>query len=213
MDSYTNNTVLDIAHDFTPSVEEHFGSAFPDHDLDKDRYLHHANPNTTYLLLPYYERVKVTSWLVEPLEVERVDVHGSAFVTSVRRLVLAHKRKDGRSELRGVVVEGSYIPSRHDNVSMLDSDRKFVNDFSSRPLKRLSVGDRVLVAPEYKKHIVMGESGDGLGVSVVLEPWGWSPVPFVVKFENVRVVQKFVNRHGDVISMLLLPDFRVVNTE
>ena len=59
----------------------------------------------------------------------------------------------------------------------------------------------------------MGESGDGLGVSVVLEHWGWPPAPFVVKFENVRVVQTFVNRHGGVIPILLLPDFRGVNTE
>ena len=212
MDNYKNNPVLDIAVHLTPSVEEYFGSACLDHNLGNNRYLHSANPNTTYLLLPYYDRVKIADFLVESLTVEKVDVHGPEFFTSVRRLVLSHERKDSRYELREVVVEGSYLPSCHDNVSMYDSDRKFFYDFSSRPLKRLSVGDRVLVAPEYKRHIVMGESGDGLGVSVVLEHWGWPPVPFVVKFEDVRVVQNFVSRHGCVVPILLLPDFREVKT-
>ena len=151
MDNYKNNPVLNIAVHFTPSVEEYFGSACPNHNLGNNRCLHYANPNTNYLLLPYYDSVKITDFLVDPWTVERVDVHGPACLTSVRRLVLSHQRKDGRYELREVVVEGNYIPSWYDNVSMQNSDRKFFNDYSSRPLKRLSVGDRVLVAPEFKK--------------------------------------------------------------
>ena len=154
MDNYKNNPVLDIAVHLTPSVEEYFGSACPDHNLGNNRYLHSANPNTTYLLLPYYDRVKIADFLVESLTVEKVDVHGPEFFTSVRRLVLSHERKDSRYELREVVVEGSYIPSWHDNVSMQDSDRKFFADYSSRSLKGLSVGDRVLVAPEYKNTLL-----------------------------------------------------------
>ena len=62
--------------------------------------------------------------------------------------------------MRGVEVEGSYRPHPHDNVSAWDSDRKFVDEYLARPLKRVSVGDEVFVVPGLKKFVVVGGNDD-----------------------------------------------------
>ena len=86
MHQYEDNHVLDIAVHETPSFEEHFGSStrtHPDSSMKDKRYLHFANPNSISLLLPEFERVRIADFLVEPLSVERVDVHGPVFTISV----------------------------------------------------------------------------------------------------------------------------------
>ena len=70
-----------------------------------------------------------------------------------------------------------------------------------------------MVAPGFKKHLVVGKSDDGLGLSVVLETMGsCMPAPFVVKFEDVRIVQEFVCKDNCSTSIVLLPDSSKVNT-
>ena len=63
--------------------------------------------------------MRIIDFLVEPLHVERVDVAPKPVLTSVCNLLLPHVRKDGRSELRGVEVEGNYWAHRHDTCLML----------------------------------------------------------------------------------------------
>ena len=150
--------------------------------------------------------------------VEKVDVAPKETFTSARDLVFPHERKDGRPELRVVKLEGECIASgRHHNVSYFDGDREFVDDFLNRPLKRVSVGDVVLVVPSYERFVVLGLSADGSGLRLVLEQregeegvWYRVP-PVVVEFERVRVVQEFVNSGGFTSNILLLPDFRGIN--
>ena len=103
MDSYENNKVLPVGE--TPSYEEHFGHSSttdPWWNMNSKRYLHLACSNSLYLLLPKFDRVKIVSFLVEPLVVEKVDVAPKEIVTSARGLVFPHERKDGRPELRVV---------------------------------------------------------------------------------------------------------------
>ena len=72
-------------------------------------YLHLADSNSIYLLRPDFKWVRIADILVKPLMVERVDVDGPVFLTSVRNLVLFHTRKYGWYELRGVEVEGQHV--------------------------------------------------------------------------------------------------------
>ena len=221
MDRYEQNEVLPVGE--TPSFEKYFGSSTstdPWSIITSKRYLHLACSNNIYLLLPTFERVKIVGFLVEPLAVEKVDVAPKEFFTSARDLVLPHVRKDGKLELRGVKVEGGYVAHSHDNVSYFDQDRKFVDDFLVRPLKRVSVGDVVMVVPSYEKFVVIGLSADGSGLSLVSEQregegGSWyrdrAFPPVVVEFERVRVVQEFLNSGGFTINLLLLPDFRGIN--
>ena len=218
MDCYRENKVIQVGEE--PSFEEHFGDStntHPDFTMTSKRYLHLACSNNHYLLRPSFERVRIVDFLVEPLYVERVDVSSKPVLTSVRNLLLSHERKDGRSELRGVEVEGNYWAHRHDNVSHVDGDRDFVDEFLLRPLKRVSVGDVVLVVPAYWRFVVLGGSEDGLELSLVLErPEGaeggwWAPSPVLVKIEEVRVVQEFKHRCGSTTNVLLMIDYRGVS--
>ena len=224
MSLHNANTIIQAGE--TPSFEEHFGfstSTHPTSTMTSKRYLHLACSNQHYLLRSSFERVRIVSFLVEPLTVERVwpimrGQDKSLFETSVRDLLYPHVRKDGRSELRGVEVEGNYWAHSNDNVSFFDSDLKFADEFALRPWKRLSVGDVVLVVPEYKRFVVLGGSQGGWGLNVIEEqpegvegPWYtdcYSPV--VVGVGKMRVVQEFKSRGGVVHNILLLPDVRGV---
>ena len=155
MNIYENNKVVGV-HD-KPNYGDHFTSCLstmPDAVQKYKRFQTLATQGTLYLLLPDFERVRVTSFLVEPLLIARVndyfDIIGQEFYVSAHRLVRPMVRLDGRFEMRGVEVEGSYRPHWHDNVSCNDTDRVFVDEYLARPLKRVSVEDEVFVVPKFK---------------------------------------------------------------
>ena len=52
-------------------------------------------------------------------------------------------------------------------MSYFDNDRKFVDEFVTRQLKRVSVGDVVLVVPLYEKFVVIGRGEDGFSLILV----------------------------------------------
>ena len=124
-------------------------------------------------------------------------------------LVKPHVRKDGIFELRKVEVEGSYRPHPRDNVSCISSDRVFVDEYLSRPLKKLKVGEVVLVLPTFKRFTVVGgfENGSKLELELVPERNFAKVAPVAVDFRNVRVLQEF-ERDGYLVKILLVPDFR-----
>ena len=102
---YTQNQVLILRPDELPSFEEYFSG-----DLEEASTYHRhytlAQQDTTYLLLPEYERVEPVDWLAEPLTVtKRVKVpvwSNSKVTTSVCNLRRSVVRGDGRFELRQV---------------------------------------------------------------------------------------------------------------
>ena len=108
-------------------------------------------------------------------------------------------------------------------VSYLDQDRQFLEGYRNRPLKRVSVGDVVLVKPQYLRFVVVGLSADGKGLNLVTEyreeeeGGGWYRIketpPVVVEFDRVRVEQAFINSGGGTTRILLRPDFRAIHPE
>ena len=213
MNIYKNNKVVGMHEQ--PNYDDHFNSCSPDAVQNNKRYQTLARQDTLYLLLPDYERVKVTSFLVEPLLIARVndsfDMIGPEFFVRTRQLVRPMVRSDGQFEMRGVEVEGSYRPHSHDNVSWWDSDRKFVNEYVARPLKRVSVGAEVFVVPGFKRFVVLDGSEDGLGMRVVRKNMVGLVPSLVVRFEDVRVLQNFRVGDGDGQKILLMPDFRGIS--
>ena len=119
-------------------------------------------------------------------------------------------RLDGRFEMRGVEVEGSYRPHWHDNVSCNDTDRVFVDEYLARPLKRVSVEDEVFVVPKFKKIVVLGGNEDGLDMRVARKEMVGLVPSVVVGFRDVRVLQKFYFNGGS-CKCLLMPYFRGIN--
>ena len=113
--------------------------------------------------------------------------------------------------MRRVEVEGSYTPSSCDNVSWWDSDKAFEDEYLSRPLKRVSVGDLVFLVPNFVRCRVLSGSENGLGLNLVPDGVDGTMNVLVAKFGDVRVLQSFVCGDGKVTKVLLLPDFRVVN--
>ena len=113
--------------------------------------------------------------------------------------------------MRRVKVEGSYTPSSCDNVSWWDSDKAFEDEYLSRPLKRVSVGDLVFLVPNFVRCRVLSGRENGLGLNLVPEGVNGMMTPLAAKFGDVRVLQSFVCGDGKVAKVLLLPDFRAVN--
>ena len=211
MNKYTTNTVLDANPSETPLFSQYFDWKI-DTIMNNKRYKSLAAHDTLYLLLPDYERVQVRGFLVDRVMIEKMDAPGwhTTEPADVHQLVKPHVRRDGGFELRRVEVEGSYTPSSRDNVSWWETDKVFEDEYLSRPLKRVSVGDLVFVLPNFVRYWVLSRSENGLGLNLV--PYGMSGTMHVLvaKFEDVRVLQSFV-RAGEVAKVLLLPDFRVVN--
>ena len=126
-------------------------------------------------------------------------------------------------EQNRVIVGG--CPSFEDyfGVAYLDQDRQFLEGYRHRPLKRVSVGDVVLVRPKYLRFVVVGLSADGKGLNLVTEyreeeeGGGWYRIketpPVVVEFDRVRVEQAFLNSGGGTTRILLRPDFRAIHPE
>ena len=126
-------------------------------------------------------------------------------------------------EQNRVIVGG--CPSFEDyfGVAYLDQDRKFLEGYRHRPLKRVSVGDVVLVRPKYLRFVVVGLSADGKGLNLVTEHreeeerGGWYRIketpPVVVEFDRVRVEQAFLNSGGGTTRILLRPNFRAIHPE
>ena len=124
-------------------------------------------------------------------------------------------------EQNRVIVGG--CPSFEDyfGVAYLDQDRQFLEGYRHRPLKRVSVGDVVLVRPKYLRFVVVGLSADGKGLNLVTEyreeeeGGGWYRIketpPVVVEFDRVRVDQAFLNSGGGTTRILLRPDFRAIH--
>ena len=119
-------------------------------------------------------------------------------------------REDGRFEMREVEVEGSYRPHCHHDISWQDSDRPFVDEYLSRPLKRVSVGDVVFVAPSFKQFVVLGGTEDGLGMRVVRKEMVGLVPSVVVGFGDVMVLQPFYCDGGS-SRFFLMPDFRGIS--
>ena len=205
--NYTGNKVLNLRPNEVPSFDDYFTG-----DLDevfKHRHYTLAQQNTTYLLLPEYERVEAVDWLVEPLTVTarvQVPVWSNPKVTTsvlnLRRLVV---RKDGKQELR--LVEAN--PSEYDNVFDCDFDRPFKDEYLTRPLKRVSIGDIVFVVPSFHRYRVVSGRGDGLGFNLVPEMEEEMVQLLEVGFDEVLVLQSFVCRDGRITKVLLKAD-RVV---
>ena len=87
MNIYKNNKVVGMHEQ--PNYDDHFtscSSTMPDAVQNYERFQTLARQGTLYLLLPDYERVKVTSFLVEPLLIARVndsfDIIGPEFYVS-----------------------------------------------------------------------------------------------------------------------------------
>ena len=74
MNVYENNKIVGAGE--KPNYGDYFtssSSTMPDAVQKYKRYQTLAHQGTLYLLLPDYERVRVTSWLVEPLLISRVN--------------------------------------------------------------------------------------------------------------------------------------------
>ena len=210
---FVNNEVLDLGPNEVPSYSRYFDGQHD--DIQKSRYKSLANLHEVYLLLPDYERVRVCveSFLVHPISVAKVDsgmTRPIVFSPHMAMLVKPHVRRDGLFELRGLEVEGSYVPSSRDNVSCWDTDKPFRDEYLSRPLKRLKEGDSVFVVPSFRKYQVLGELEDSTGVRLVSE---MEPLddPVEVAFESLRVLQSFEHKDGSRSKVLLRPDPRGVS--
>ena len=199
---------MNLRPDEVPSFEDYFTGDLE--EVYKHRYHALAQQNTTYLLLPEYERVEAVDWLVEPLTVTtrvQVPVWSNPKVTTsvinLRRLVV---RKDGRQELR--LVEAN--PSERDNGFDCDFDRPFKDEYFTRPLKRVSIGDIVFVIPSFHRYKVVSGRGDGLGFNLVPEMEEEMEQLLEVGFDEVLVLQSFVCRDGRIKKVLLKADRVVV---
>ena len=206
---YTQNQVLILRPDELPSFEEYFSG-----DLEEASTYHRhytlAQQDTTYLLLPEYERVETVDWLVEPLTVtKRVKVpvwSNSKVTTSVRNLRRSVVRGDGRHELRQVEEN----PSGYDKVPDSDYDLPFKDEYLTRPLKRVSIGDIVFVVPSFHRYKVVSGRADGLGFNLVPEMEEEMEQLLEVRFDEVLVLQSFICRDGGITKVLLKADFRGV---
>ena len=126
-------------------------------------------------------------------------------------------------EQNKVIVGGCPSYEEYFGMAYLDQDRKFLEGYRHRPLKRVGVGNVVLVRPEYLRFVVVGLSPDGKGLNLVKERGdeeeggGWNEIKgtpsVVVEFDKVRVEQLFVNSGGGTTRILLRPDFRAVHPE
>ena len=206
---YTQNQVLILRPDELPSFEEYFSG-----DLEEASTYHRhytlAQQDTTYLLLPEYERVEPVDWLAEPLTVtKRVKVpvwSNSKVTTSVCNLRRSVVRGDGRFELRKVETN----PSGYDKVPDSNYDLPFKDEYLTRPLKRVSIGDIVFVVPSFHRYKVVSGRADGLGFNLVPEMEEEMEQLLEVRFDEVLVLQSFICRDGGITKVLLKADFRGV---
>ena len=207
---YTQNQVLILRPDELPSFEEYFSG-----DLEEASTYHRhytlAQQDTTYLLLPEYERVEPVDWLAEPLTVtKRVKVpvwSNSKVTTSVCNLRRSVVRGDGRFELRKVETN----PSGYDKVPDSNYDLPFKDEYLTRPLKRVSIGDIVFVVPSFHRYKVVSGREDGLGFNLVSEMEEEMKQLLKVGFVDVLVLQSFLYRDGRITKVLLKADFRGVD--
>ena len=101
MNVYESNKVVGVHA--KPNYDDHFTSfslTMPDFVPKNKRFQTLATQDTFYLLLPNFERVRVTSFLVEPLLVARVndnfDMIGPELYVIAHDLVRPMVRLDGR---------------------------------------------------------------------------------------------------------------------
>ena len=201
--NYTVSKVLNLRPDEVPNFDEYFTGNLDDVERNH-RHSTLSVQDTTYLLLPDYERVEAVDWLIEPLTVtKRVKVpnwKGDAIITtSVEHLRRSVVREDGGNELRMVEVD---TPSNSGNI--YDLDRPFKDEYLTRPLKMVSIGDLVFVVPSFHRYKVVSGRGDGLGfnlVPVVVDEWMQKPME--VGFDDVLVLQRFLCRDGRITKVLL----------